>query len=142
MRINREADKAGATDRVRLVVVPAYNFSTVFLDACRDLSLSARTNVLVTNAAGKAISKSQPNGEKCLPDSKLFFLGREYCEMKEHGIEMIIAELREDLWIIDIDLARQDRALDLTKTAFFRSRRSRGAGQDDGEAGNAGASAD
>ena len=119
IRFNQEADNSNEIERIFMVTIPAYNFSKYLLDACRDLSLSARTNVLVTNAQGESDASRAVARRKQLPPSEFFFMGRTSRELRKPEIAILkTVESDEDLWVFDIDLRKQERILDLTKDGF------------------------
>ncbi len=120
VRFNNDADNKEENERIFMVMIPAYNFSKILLDACRDLSLSARTNVLVTNASGESNLSRSSVRRKSLPPSELYFMGRPSSELVDSDVGIISKESKTgDLWVIDIDLRKQAEILDKTKADFF-----------------------
>jgi len=122
IRLNQDLDMKGIRDRIFMVVVPTYNFSSVLMTACRDLSLFARTNVLVTNARGKRETKPEGKEPQSLPPSEFFFMGRNHDELSATKPNIVKgARLKGDLWILDINLREQNRILNLTKKGVSSS---------------------
>lgn len=118
IRLNQKLDKIGDRDRIFMVVVPTYNFSPVILESCKDLSLFARTNVLVTNACGERETSTVGKMPQSSPPSEFFFMGRTHAELRRSE-PRIVERVRhkDDLWILDINLREQNRILNLTKPA-------------------------
>lgn len=120
VRLNDDADNQEGFQRIFLVLVPTYNFSGVLLDACRDLSLSARCNVLITNARGESDGKMDYRTRE-LHGPQLFFMGRNLRELKRTKNKVVISQNEtEGVVIFDIDLHKQNEILDLTKNISRR----------------------
>ena len=124
MRHNLNADlKGDRTDRIFLTLIPAYNLSSILMDACRDLSLSARTNVLVTNAMGESqtqVLRDMGRSEN-LPRSEFFFMGRNSSQLASANAGVVLRNfLDSNIWFLDVDLRAQNHALSVTREELTR----------------------
>ena len=106
IRYNEEAGPL-SLNRIFMVIVPTFNQSTFLLDACKDLSALARTNVLVTNALGTLQIPGNPPYTEKLIEGEFFFDGRPLGYLMEKGVATYVPSSDPTVQVFDLNIKFQ-----------------------------------